>query len=88
MNKRTGWENEATTRAINSEPWEPMPGMVKRQCPECRYRFAAPVDRPLSRAARTAWKSCRPAGGDQGEKLVNGKTAKRPHNYAGRRRTS
>ena len=35
MNKRTGWENEATTRAINAEPWEPMPGMVKRQCPDC-----------------------------------------------------
>ena len=28
MNKRTGWEDEATTRAINAEPWEPMPGMV------------------------------------------------------------
>ena len=47
MNKRTGWENEATTRAINAEPWEPMPGMVKRQCPECRYWFAAPVNRAL-----------------------------------------
>ena len=29
-------EGEATTRAINAEPWEPMPGMVKRQCPDCR----------------------------------------------------
>jgi hypothetical protein len=29
MNKRMGWENEATTRAINEQPWEPMPGMVK-----------------------------------------------------------
>ena len=47
MNKRTGWENEATTRAINAEPWEPMPGMVKRQCPDCRYWFAAPVNRAL-----------------------------------------
>jgi hypothetical protein len=45
--KRTGWENEATTRAINAAPWEPMPGMVKRQCPECRYWFAAPVNRAL-----------------------------------------
>jgi hypothetical protein len=45
MNKRTGWENEATTRAINAEPWEPMPGMVKRQCPDCRYWFAAPANR-------------------------------------------
>ena len=47
MNKRTGWENEATTRAINAEPWEPMPGMVKRQCPECRYWFAAPANRAI-----------------------------------------
>jgi hypothetical protein len=31
-------------RAANAEPWEPMPGMVKRECPECRYLFAAPVD--------------------------------------------
>jgi hypothetical protein len=31
---------EATARAINAEPWQPMPGMVKRQCPECRYWFA------------------------------------------------
>jgi hypothetical protein len=43
MNKRMGWENEATTRAINEQPWEPMPGMVKRQCPDCRYWFAAPA---------------------------------------------
>ena len=53
MNKRTGWENEATTRAINARPWEPPPGMVKQQCPDCRYWFAAPVHRvrtaPLSR---------------------------------------
>jgi hypothetical protein len=34
---------EAAARLINAEPWEPMPGMVKRQCPECRYFFAAPV---------------------------------------------
>ena len=32
---------EASVRAINAEPWEPMPGMVKRQCPECRYFFAS-----------------------------------------------
>ena len=46
-NKRTGWENEATTGQINEQPWEPMPGMVKRQCPDCRYWFAAPVNRAL-----------------------------------------
>jgi hypothetical protein len=41
MNSRLGWTDEATSRAVNAEPWEPMPGMVKRQCPECRYFFAS-----------------------------------------------
>jgi hypothetical protein len=41
MNQRRGWEDEATSRAVNAEPWEPLPGTLKRQCPECRYRFAA-----------------------------------------------
>ena len=36
-------EAEAAARAVNAEAWEPMPGMVKRQCPECRYWFAAPA---------------------------------------------
>ena len=35
-------DEEADSRAINAQPWEPLPGMVKRQCPECRYFFAAP----------------------------------------------
>jgi hypothetical protein len=34
---------EAAARRVNAEPWEPMPGMVKRQCPVCRYFFAAPA---------------------------------------------
>ena len=34
-------DEEANARAINAQPWEPPPGMVKRQCPECRYFFAA-----------------------------------------------
>ena len=34
---------EAAVRAVNAEPWEPLPGMVKRECPECRYVFAAPA---------------------------------------------
>ena len=39
---RGGFANEeARTRAVNAEPWEPLPGMVKRECPECRYWFAA-----------------------------------------------
>jgi hypothetical protein len=36
---------EATARGINAAPWEPMPGMVKRQCPDCRYWFAALTNR-------------------------------------------
>jgi hypothetical protein len=31
-------------RAINASPWQPPPGMVKRQCPVCGYFFAAPSD--------------------------------------------
>jgi hypothetical protein len=37
-------EAEETARAINAEPWEPFPGMVKRQCLRCRYFFASPAD--------------------------------------------
>ena len=36
-------EHEGAARAVNAEPWEPLPGMVKRQCRWCRYRFAAPA---------------------------------------------
>ena len=32
--------DEASARAVNAEPWKPLPGMVKRQCPECHYFFA------------------------------------------------
>ena len=31
---------EAVARRVNAEPWEPLPGMVKLQCPACRYWFA------------------------------------------------
>jgi hypothetical protein len=34
-------DEEGIARAINAEPWNPLPGMVKRQCPECRYFFAS-----------------------------------------------
>jgi hypothetical protein len=32
--------DEASARAVNAEPWKPLPGMVKRQCLECHYFFA------------------------------------------------
>jgi hypothetical protein len=63
MNKRQPGEallrgglagEEAAARAINAEPWEPLPGMTKVQCPECRYFFAAlsPARRCSVRTAR------------------------------------
>jgi len=47
-------EAEATARAINAEPWEPLAGLVKRLCPQCRYFFASPVDSPERRCANCA----------------------------------
>jgi hypothetical protein len=35
-------DEEIKSRAINAQPWEPMPSMVKRQCLQCRYFFATP----------------------------------------------
>jgi hypothetical protein len=43
MSKPTPKEAEAEARAVNAQPWEPPPGMVKQRCPQCRYLFAAPV---------------------------------------------
>jgi hypothetical protein len=33
-------EEEARTRQVNAGAWKPLPGMVKRRCPRCRYWFA------------------------------------------------
>ena len=44
--KPAATEAEEIARAVDAGPWEPMPGMVKRQCPQCRYFFASPVDSP------------------------------------------
>jgi hypothetical protein len=44
-------ETEEIARAINAEPWEPMGGMVKRQCPRCRYFFTSPIDSAERRRA-------------------------------------
>jgi uncharacterized paraquat-inducible protein A len=35
-------ELEADARAINAEPWEPPPGMMKKRCGQCRFLFAVP----------------------------------------------
>jgi hypothetical protein len=34
---------EALARAVNAEPWTPLPGMLKKRCSWCRYLFAVPV---------------------------------------------
>ena len=66
---------EAAARAINAQPWEPMPGMVKRQCPKCRYFFAAPPDAEDLRcldcvgAARRAKTSNSPENADNAEPM-------------------
>ena len=45
--KGGGMRDEAAdARATNAQPWEPPTGMLKRQCPECRYFFAAPAIEP------------------------------------------
>ena len=31
---------ETLARTVNAEPWEPLPGMVKRRCLRCGYFFA------------------------------------------------
>jgi hypothetical protein len=36
------YETEAEARAVNAEPWEPPPGMLKARCAACSYWFAAP----------------------------------------------
>jgi hypothetical protein len=54
MPRKASEEAEATARAINAEPWEPPAGMVKRQCPQCRYFFASPVDSAERRCADCA----------------------------------
>jgi hypothetical protein len=36
--------DEATARAINAQPWEPLPRMLKRRCLRCRYVFAVRLE--------------------------------------------
>ena len=55
MNQRRGWEDETSSRAVNAQPWDPPPGMVKRQCPCRGAATSSPLLRtPQSRSARTA----------------------------------
>jgi hypothetical protein len=40
---KPAWELEQAARAVNAQPWEPLPGMVKKRCSQCRYVFAVLV---------------------------------------------
>jgi hypothetical protein len=37
-------ELEEEGRAINAQPWEPLPSMVKKRCLRCRYLFAVKAE--------------------------------------------
>jgi hypothetical protein len=41
--QRSAWEREAQARVVNAQPWEPMPGMVKKRCSRCSYWLAVRV---------------------------------------------
>jgi hypothetical protein len=34
---------EAEVRAINAQPWQPLPGMLKKRCSRCSFWFAVPI---------------------------------------------
>ena len=51
-------DDEYEARRINAEPWEPLPGMTKKRCSQCRYWFAVKAEL----AERTATcPNCAPA---------------------------
>ena len=39
---RLGINRARADRIANEEPWEPLPGMIKRRCEHCRFWFATP----------------------------------------------
>ena len=39
---RLGINRARAERMTNEEPWEPLPGMIKRRCEHCRFWFATP----------------------------------------------
>jgi formylmethanofuran dehydrogenase subunit E len=51
---------EVAARAVNAEPWEPLPGMMKRKCSECRYFFATPKAALVALCPDCAGKGTRP----------------------------
>ena len=53
---------EAAVRVVNAEPWEPLPGMVKRRVPRVPLFLRRTCEQPDS-AARTAGQAAT-AGGE------------------------
>lgn len=41
--------NEAIARAINATDWQPLSGMMKKRCSQCRYWFAVPITEAAAR---------------------------------------
>ncbi|HTI78914.1 MAG TPA: hypothetical protein VL614_00535 [Acetobacteraceae bacterium] len=39
---------ETLAREINEQPWDPLPGMVKRRCIECEYWYAGPPEQRVA----------------------------------------
>jgi hypothetical protein len=64
MNRRLSWTDEATSRAINAQSWDPPAGMEKRQCPRCRYFYAADPANREQRCQDCASFGTRPASAD------------------------
>jgi hypothetical protein len=60
--RRPAWKLEAEARAINAESWEPMPGMVKKRCRQCRYFFAVPTAEAEARSRCPDWQPPYPSG--------------------------
>jgi hypothetical protein len=40
---RPAAELEVEARAVNATDWQPLPGMAKKRCSQCRYWFAVPI---------------------------------------------
>jgi hypothetical protein len=48
------WQLELEARAVNAQPWEPLPGMAKKRCSRCSFWFAVPVaEADANHAVRT-----------------------------------
>ena len=59
-------DEEPDARAINAQPWEPPPGMIKRRCSACRYFFAAPITSPAALCPDCASEGTRAVAGKAG----------------------